>query len=370
MAKFKVAIISCGMIANNAHIPAYKHLPDMFEIVGVSDINEKAAKDTAERNDIPHWYQDAGKMLDDLCPDVVSVCVPNAFHKEYTLMALRHGAHVLCEKPLAVTYADALEVYEEARKQGKHLMACQTVRYTPDRIAAKDLIAEGILGDIYYSEFSRIRRRGIPKWGTFHIKELSCGGAFIDIGVHMVDTLLWLTGNPKVVSVSGTTAVKIGNQENQLKSGLRESGALSGFVHNERNFSKDELNVEEFASGSISFENGMRTNFKVAWALNMPDETGFTLLGDKAGLVLPQMQLYGSTGSYPADFTPKINNDDPYQKHPFGGHFHLLDHFSDVLLGKCEQMISPEETINVAAIIDCFYRSAKTGKEVFLEDIK
>lgn len=167
----KVCIISCGMITNSAHIPAYRHFGDDFCISAVSDINETAAKETAKRHGIPNFYQNAEEMLEKEKPDLVSVCVPNCFHKEYTLMALNHGANVLCEKPLAFAYADAKEMFDTAERNGKLLMACQSMRFTPDRLAAKKFIDEGNLDNIYYGEFSRIRRRGIPTWGTFHMKK-------------------------------------------------------------------------------------------------------------------------------------------------------------------------------------------------------
>ena len=94
---FKVCIISCGMIANAAHIPAYRMFPEDFEIVGVSDVNEDAARKTASKNEISKYYTNAEQMLYELKPDVVSVCVPNCFHKEYSVMALNYGANVLCE---------------------------------------------------------------------------------------------------------------------------------------------------------------------------------------------------------------------------------------------------------------------------------
>lgn len=137
---FKVCIISCGMIARNAHIPAFKTFPEDFEIVAVSDINEQAARDTARQYSIPNFYINAEEMLKKERPDIVSVCVPNCYHKEYTLMALNYGANVLCEKPLAFTKADAEEMFALAKKKGKVLMACQTMRFTPDRLAAKEYI--------------------------------------------------------------------------------------------------------------------------------------------------------------------------------------------------------------------------------------
>lgn len=357
---FKVCIISCGMITNSAHIPAYKHFSDDFEIVAVCDVNEQAAKDTAERHGISNYYTDAEKMLCEQKPDVVSVCVPNCLHKEYTMLALSHGCNVMCEKPVAFTYADAKEMYDYAKQQGKLLMACQSMRFTPDRLAAKEMIDRGELGDIHYGEFSRIRRRGIPTWGKFHIKEFSGGGAFVDIGVHMVDALIWLMGNPRLKSACCTTSKHFAYEKGRLK----DSGALTGEVHTQRAFDPEEMNVEDFSSGSLSFENGARVNFTVAWAANMPEAADIRLSGIKAGINIPQCNIFKG-----ADIDEKLETKpNLYDGEAFSGHFYLMDNLRKVLKGEAEPAVKPEETINVARILETVYKSAEAGKEVFAEE--
>ena len=113
MSKFRVGIIGTGMIANCAHLPALDILrkEGLVEVVGVADIRVDAAKETAERWDVPHYYEDPQQLLDELKPDFVAVCTNNIPHKEWTIKALKAGAHVACEKPLAVTVADAKEKY-------------------------------------------------------------------------------------------------------------------------------------------------------------------------------------------------------------------------------------------------------------------
>jgi len=359
---YKVAIISCGMIANAAHIPAYKHLPDHFEIVGVCDINEKAAKETAERHHIKNFYTNAEEMLKKLKPDIVSVCVPNCFHKEYVMLALSHNAHVLCEKPVAFQYKDAMEMYSFAQEKGKYLIGCQSMRFTPDRLAVKKMIENGELDEIYYAEFSRIRRRGIPTWGTFHMKKISCGGAFIDIGVHIVDALVWLMGNPKIRSVSATTfqnhATEIGN--------LVESGALTGEVHHVRTFHPEEMDVEDFACGSMTFENGARANFKVAWATNLPEEASIKLISKKAGVDIPAGKIYKGK-----DTVEELKTEEnKYKEEAFFGHFYLVDNLLKVLKGEEDLIVKPEEIINVAAILECFYKSAELGREIHVKELE
>ena len=350
--KIKVAIISCGMIANSAHIPAYKHFED-FEICAVCDINEKSARETAEKHNIPKYYTDADEMLEKEKPQLVSVCVPNMLHKEYTMKALKNGANVICEKPLAVTYEDAKEMYDFAEKTGKILVACQSMRFTPDRLAAKKKLDENKT-KIYYGEFSRIRRRGTPTWGTFHIKEKNGGGCFIDIGVHMLDAILWLAGNPEIKEVIASCGKNHAGEVGSLKG----SGALTGSVDNIRPFNPDEMNVEDFCSGSLLFENGLRINFKTSWCANLPDEASIRLSGEKFGITLPEGKVY--TGEDGEDAL-KLN-ENPYSFSPFSGHFYVIDNVRKVLKGEEELIIKPEETLNVTKIIEMIYKSAEESK--------
>ena len=339
----KVCIISCGMIANSAHIPAYRTFSDDFFISAVSDINENSARETAKRHGIPNFYVNAEEMLEKEKPDLVSVCVPNCFHKEYTITALNAKANVLCEKPLAFRLSDAKEMFDAAKRNGKILMACQSMRFTPDRLAAKEYIDENGLGNIYYGDFSRVRRRGIPYWGTFHMKKISCGGAFVDIGVHMLDALLWLMGNPEIDS-------------------LTSSGALTGNVDSIRKFNPDEMDVEDFSCGTLKFKNGANVSFKVAWAANMPESSDIRLVGDRAGIDLPSGKIYfGEDGEEILKTEKLIYNS------PFAGHIYIADNLRKVIKGEAEPIVKPEETINTARIIEMFYKSAEIKREVYAE---
>ena len=117
MSKLRVAVIGTGMIANSAHFPALNILRQegLVEVVGVADIRPEAAKETAERYQVPKFYQDPQQMLDELHPDFVAVCTPNCYHKEWTIKALKAGAHVACEKPMALTLKDAQKMWQTER---------------------------------------------------------------------------------------------------------------------------------------------------------------------------------------------------------------------------------------------------------------
>ena len=356
----KVCIIGCGMIAQSAHIPAYKYWSDDFEIVAVCDAFEEFAKKVATKHEIPHYYSDAAKMLEEMKPDVVSVCTPNMTHKEFAMLALSYGANVLCEKPLAFSYADACEMFSCAEKQGKILMACQSIRFLPERLAAKKLVDEGEIGEVYYVELSRVRRRGIPTWGKFHIKEHSGGGALVDIGVHGIDSVLWLMGNPKPHSVIATMSKVHADEYGSAKS----SGALKGGV-NTSNFNPDEMNVESFSQGQVMFENGATLSFKVAWAANLKEENNIVLAGENGGVDLENQKIYqGTEDVRELEVVPNGFTDEP-----FYGHFCLVKNLAEVLRGEADPFVKPEETINTTAILEAAYLSAAENREVMIAEL-
>jgi predicted dehydrogenase len=304
--KLRVAVIGTGMIANAAHIPAWQNLQDDVEVVGVADLYEDNARSTAERHSIPHAYADADKMLHDLGPDIVSVCTPNCSHKQWTLAALASGAHVLCEKPIAPGYADALEMYQAAEAADRVLFVGQSVRFSGGTIAAKAFADAGQLGEMYYAETASMRRRGVPTWGMFHIKEHNAGGPVYDLSVHMLDALMWIMGNPKVIAASGATYTKLANRDEGLITSLADSGAPIG-VFNPRPYDYREFDVEDMAAGFLRLENGATVSIKSSWAANIPPGMGGTMiLGTVGGLMLRPLTLVRNMGSYQVDVTPKL----------------------------------------------------------------
>ncbi|NLF28785.1 MAG: Gfo/Idh/MocA family oxidoreductase [Clostridiales bacterium] len=369
--KFRVAIISAGMIANAAHIPAYRNMLDECEVVAVCDINEEAARQTAARHGIPGVYADAEEMLLREKPDLVSICTSNAAHLPMAKLALECGANVLCEKPLGTSYPDALEAFETARRMDKILVACQSARFTPEHLDARSLAVDGALGDVYFAEINRVRRRGVPTWGNFHRKDINLGGAFCDIGVHVLDAAVWIMGNPKIQSVTGASGNRLTKKGECLVTSLAEAGAPLGRFGAKCAYKPDEFETEEFAAGSIRFENGALLNFKVAWALNLPNSASMSIVGDRAGLLLPEFKLITAMGKYQADVEPRrFNEERPYRDKPFNGHWQLIENVVNHLRGREELVIKPEETLNVTAAIDAFYRSAELKREVTFAEIE
>lgn len=366
--KFRTAIVGAGMIANAAHLEAIKYMGSDYEVVGVSDIRESAGRETAERFGIPKYYTDTRKMLDELKPEIVIVATPNASHKEISVMALEAGAHVICEKPVAMSLADAKEMFATAEKKGLNFFPAQTMRFFNYRQAVKKIIDSGMLGNIYYAQFDSIRRRGIPQWGFFHMKEYNVSGPFADLAVHEIDYLLYALGNPSPIAVSGNAWTKIGNTGEELQTSQEEGGALGGLQITPRPYDWREFDVEDYATGVIRLEGDIMVNFQASWAVNFPEKWERRFAGDKAGIVYGDqkdpLEIYGGMLGWQTDFIPHNYQQEHFPPNiAFPGHIGLLRNIAGYLRGKEELVIKKEETLNVSSIIEAFYTSAATGKE-------
>lgn len=364
----KAAVIGAGMIAREAHIPALLAQPHLVQVAALVGRTRHKVDELADSFFIPGRYTEVETMLLEVKPQLVIICTPNTTHQKYIRLALEHGAHVLCEKPLALTYQATLELFDLAKHQGLVLCACQTVRFTGEYQAAYDLVQSGQVGQAHFAEFSAIRRRGIPKWGHFHRRADSGGGCLADIGVHLIDAAVWLLKQPQFLSVSCTTASQFGKIEADLITSQEEAGAFAGTT-NPGTYVPEEFDVEDFAAGSVRFANGLMLNFKVSWAVNLAPGFSLSLAGDKGGISLPGPVLYANVGRYQSEIRPQVFPEGPFVQQAFPGHFHLMENLLGYLVLGEELLIKPQETLTTAAIIEAAYLSAREGREVLAREI-
>jgi predicted dehydrogenase len=367
--QWRVAVIGSGMIANAAHIPAWKDQPGA-QVVGVADRSAEAAAATARRHGIPHWYDDPARMLAELEPDAVTVCTPTLSHKEHVIAALQGGAHVLCEKPLAASSADARAMYDEAGRRGRVLLVGQSMRFYNHIAAAREFAASGELGRMYYGEAARLRRRGAPRWGAFHRRGESGGGPLLDLGVHILDALLWILGNPRVVAASAVTYRELLGREESWRATLADSGAPVGTFDSPPPDFRD-CDVEEMGAGFLRLENGAAVTVRASWAANVPDCAGGMVLamGTEGGLWfdprVPELKVVKNIAGYQTDISPKVPPPEP--NHPFYAHWKEVAHFVRVLENEEPPLVRREEAINVLCALEAMYRSAAEGREVRIE---
>ena len=339
--KIRIGIIGCGGIAKATHIPSYLKIPEV-EVVACADVVKEKAIKVSKTFNIPHWYTDYKKMLEEENLDGVSVCTPNAFHKEHTIESIRAGANVLVEKPMATSIKDAVEMVKAAKKYNKVLVVGFQNRFHPRTLFLKKITKSGELGEIYYARVKYIRRRGIPGWGVFIKKELQGGGALIDVGVHALDLALYLLGFPKPISATGKIYTKFGRNSEVAKRG---------------GWDPKEFTVEDLAVGFVRFEGDLSMVIEASWALNIKDnEENVQLFGSKGGAQFNPLELYKEVNGILLNESPIItkNVNTQYMK--------VLKFVDSIKVGK-PLYASGEEALVTQIIINTIYKSAETGKE-------
>ncbi|GGH76256.1 putative dehydrogenase [Pullulanibacillus pueri] len=340
----RVGIIGAGGISRGAHLPNYQKCGERVNVVAIADVAKDRAVALAEEFSIPHAFGSFEEMLTEVDLDAVSVCVPNKFHAPAVIAALEAGCHVLCEKPPAMTVAEAEQMAKTAEKAGKILTYGFHYRHQPEVETLKRFTEAGELGDIYSARVHAIRRRGIPGWGVFTNKELQGGGPLIDIGVHMLDAALYLMGYPEPESVYGRTHQKLGN---------RKGVGLMG------DWDWENFSIEDMAIAMVTFKNGATLVLETAFAANVEkaDVMQVSLMGDKGGADVFPLKIYQEKHETLLDVTPAYL---PKK----GGHELEVQRFVECCLNGTTPVSVPEQGVALQKIINGIYESADTGEVV------
>lgn len=347
MSELKIAVVGAGFAGRVVHLPGYR--ASFAPVAALCDLDEARARALAKEYSIPNVYTDWHRMVAEVEPDIVSVCLPNVFHHEVTVAALEAGSHVLCEKPLATSVAEARSMFEAARCNDRILMTAQNFRFQPPAQAIKRAVESGALGQIYHAESTAMRRMGIPTWGAFHQRAFSAGGCLLDIGVHMLDQTLWLMGNPTPTTVSAVTQQRFGRRP--------EIAAAYGNAWNPSLF-----DVEDFAVALVRFQDGASLILRACWASHIADSRfSSQLLGTEGGAITDPPTIYRLRDG--------MQVDEGFKNLPrSSGWEREVVHFLAVVRGEAEPLVKEEETMNVQRILDATYRSAEEGREVEVED--
>ncbi len=358
MAKIKIGIIGVGGISES-HIRGYLKNPDV-ELYAFCDIDEQRLWQKGEKYGVSRLFTKVEDLVALPELDGVSVCVWNCNHYACTMAALKAGKHVLCEKPLAMNAAQAQEMKELAQKQGKLLMVGFVLRFSKQVEKLKRMVEDGFFGDIYYTKAVYLRQNGNPG-GWYCDKSRSGGGCIIDLGVHVIDEVRYLMGNPRPISVYATLGKMLDRTPYTHDIAYRSADADPD--GNEVN------DVEDFGHATIRFDNGSILVLETAYSLNTPD----VCIGSYNGGVI---EIYGNRGgaiTNPLRFLSdrdgqlqKILPSD-LQDEAFDNVFQReLAHFVDCIQNGTPCRNSAEDGVTVMQILDAIYQSGTTGHEVLL----
>jgi len=339
MSLLKAAIIGGGHIADQNHIPALKKLSDQVQVIAVCGRDINKARAMAEKHDIPHAFDNTEDLYKNCDLDVIINCTPNNLHYEYTLQALKNNCHVFCEKPPAMTAAEAREMAELAKEKGKVLAYNFQRRQTSEYLLLKKYSQQGQLGEVYHIKANYLRRRGIPGWGNFTNKTIQGGGALIDLGVHILDLALGIVEYQKPEKIVANTYDFIG------KTGGK---GLKG------QWDPEKFDVEDACFAYLTFPGNKSITLSCSFALNQKEEEVINLevYGSKAGVNLNPFSIQTEVAGELADISfPYLEDIDTQLKN--------TEAFINAVLSKESNIATGEEGAVLQEIIEKIYLSAQ-----------
>lgn len=351
----KVAVIGCGTIANAQHIPAYLANPEA-EIKYFCDIILERAEKAVADYGCGIAVTDYKEVLADPEVEAVSVCTPNNMHSIISIDAMRAGKNVLCEKPAARIYSEALEMQKVQHETGKVLNIGVCNRFNNGVIKLKELIDNGVLGDVFHVYVSFRCHRSIPGLGgDFTTKAVAGGGALIDWGVHFLDIVMYCCGDPKPLTVTGEAFSKLGkNIGEYVYPGKMWAGPpkLDGIY-----------DVEDSVTALIRTE-GPTITVNGAWAQNInKEEMYIDFMGDKGGVRIDyyssEFTVYttkdGKIYEYNSDFEPN----DKFKSE--------INEFIDCIKTGKKLASHIDTNIITARMMQAIYDSSDAHKEIALD---
>jgi UDP-N-acetylglucosamine 3-dehydrogenase len=341
----RIAISGAGAIAERAHIPALRSVADAQIVALQSRTADKAARVAKalwpDYGGRPNVYSDFDAMLARERPDAVGVFTPNHLHCEFTVKALNAGAHVLVEKPMAPTAAEARKMVDAAAKAGRVLMVAMQRRFGGVERAIKDALSGGAIGKPNFVR-ARLSHGGPQAWAPgqkwFTTASEAGGGAMLDLGVHVADLAIWFMG--EIDSVSG----QVGTLAKQIE--VDDTGAM----------------ILHFKSGALGV-------VEASWS-SMPPLSAIEIYGSEgrvmAGYPRNDFSILKPDGSAPPGFSRDevMSRFDP--RDFLAPSRALAANFIAAIQGREKPSPDGIDGLRAVEAIEACYRSSRTGSRIKL----
>jgi predicted dehydrogenase len=348
----RVGVLGAGW-AGRQHVSGFAKLPTV-ELVVVCDTDAGRARALGSQYGVALATDDPVDVLRLPDLDAISITTPNVTHAPLAIAALRAGLHVLCEKPMATSVADAREMVRTAQQRDLVLDVAFTMRQRRDVRWLRDIVAGGSLGRIYHSRAFWVRRTGIPSLGSWITNQAwSGGGALVDIGVHALDLAMFVLDEPVIDAVSATTHAEFGPYGRGNRTTSSPRGRVPGPV-----------DVEDAAFCFLRSRSHGSLQLDAVWAghTSVEDDLGLTLLGSGGGAELrimdhPERAILTLVGDVGCEYQDGHAASVPE-------HVGATKDFVDTILSTTRNNSTAHQALTRASIIESAYASARLSREV------
>ena len=348
---FTVAVVGCGRIANNAHFPAFAKMDNIRVKYACDLIREKALAVKEKYSFVEQVITDYHVALADPEVEAVFVLTPNFAHYTVTMDALRAGKHVMCEKPITISYALSKEMADEANKRGLMLNIGVCNRYHKSVELLEEMNREGKFGKIYHVYCSFRDFRSIPGLGgAFTTKEQSGGGALIDWGVHFLDLILYVLGGAKLETLTC-------DAYSEMAKDMKSYKYHKMWAEDTADVENGTNDVDDFITGHIRTDRAT-ISFNGAWAQNLDQRDMYVdFLGDKGGARLDYGKQFVFCNGETLESTQS--------EHPIPNMYRCEDaDFLASIESGVKNRNHIDNVLESAKLLDALYRSAEAKREL------
>lgn len=297
-------------------------------------------------------FADYATMLAEARPDAVALATPPLFHSKQALAAFASGAHVLCEKPLARSLAEAREMVRAAESAGRVLAMGLQLRHQRQVRAIREAIASGALGTVFYTRVWAGHTWRLPPSPHFLNQELGGGGVVAATAVHIIDAVLWMLGSPDLRTVSAFGFAKapcLNGPPPPFDAWKDGAGIVAGST------------VEDFATALFRFSDGSALSLETTWLAHPGERHGSTRFLATGGVIeMHPLRITHDREGVIEDRTPTDEMEDPER------HYYLdvAREFVAAARDGIPSIVRPREMLQTQAAIDAIYASIAAGREV------
>lgn len=334
MKKVKIALIGAGFISDY-HARGLQTIPEV-EIVAVVSKNLENAEKFALKYNIQEALNDIEPLLANPDLDGVIISTPNQFHVPYAIAFLEQGKDVFLEKPMGMNAQEGQQMAEVAHTAKQLVMVGHMWRFDTDTRYIKETVASGKLGKIFKTKGYGIHENWGPS-GWFTKKELAGGGALADMGVHAIDAVRYILGDPKPIKVYARISTEFGDYD-----------------------------VDDTAILVITWDNGTESIIESGWWHPHMDgpEASTSLFGTKGYANLFPTFVKMKEGEGTVTTAPELPKREDHCDQII--YTRQMAHFIDCIRSRQQPFPGLEEGQMVLEIVDAAYQSAKTGEVVNL----
>jgi predicted dehydrogenase len=331
----RVGVVGAGAIAQVAHLPVLRKLRGV-QVVGICDNDGPKARALAARFESGAAFGDVEEMLELATPDAVVVCTPNHLHEAHAVSALSAGAHVLVERPIAMSAAGAARVLEAAASHQRMALVAMNHRFRADVQAVRGFLKGGELGPLSTIRCGwQVFRQSHASLGWRSRHDESGGGVIVDLALPMLDLALWLAGKPAVERVSAYLDRPPGSRQ-----------------------------VEEIGAAQLYCEGNLSIFCDVSWRhVGEGERTWLDVQGARGSASISPLRVFKELHGTSVDVTP---TGAAGRENPFTASYRSeWAYFLAGIRGEV-RLTPPGDQVHLQQVVEAIYRSADEQRDVSL----